>query len=325
MGRADRAVGFLAAAGQSDTNRSRDCPSLPSQPRAAGDNDQRPNTNATVRVVELGRASVHHVGFSATSPAVHVLHARPGHTAIVVGRQGLLWLDPSAPDQILVGQGDLVVCDNAHPLAMQRSSCSAGVVVLIVPVPMRPDQRPAFLISADTAGSSVVELMRAFLDRVLTYGPTFSAVQARHIEAAATNLAAAVAEQGQDSSGQTTTPDTQQDQLLAQVLDYIDAKLSDPGMTSAQVAAAHHISVRHLQRVFKAIDSTPSAWIRRCRLEACRRELRDPALRTLSIQEIGVRNGFLLASDFSRAFRGRYGVPPGKFRDEWYELDADRQ
>ncbi|WP_051494724.1 helix-turn-helix transcriptional regulator [Nocardia nova] len=275
--------------------------------------------------MELGRASVHHISFYATSPAVHVLPSRPGHTAIVVGRQGLLGLGTSAPDHhILVGQGDLVACDNTRPLTMQRSSRSAGVVILIVPVPMRPDKRPALLIRADAAGSNVVELMRGFLDRILTSAPMFSAAQARHIEAAAMNLAAALAE-GQGSSGQTTKPDTQQDQLLAQVLGYIDAKLSDPGMTSGQVAAAHHISVRHLQRLFKAVDSTPSAWIRRCRLEACRRELRDPALRTLSIQEVGVRNGFLLASDFSRAFRGQYGMPPGKFRDEWYEPDADRQ
>ncbi|MFI5781195.1 helix-turn-helix transcriptional regulator [Nocardia sp. NPDC051570] len=151
-----------------------------------------------------------------------------------------------------------------------------------------------------------------------------SAVETLHIDSIAIDLADSVMLHDRGLALESSQTVIEQDLLFSEIRRYVDANLADPDLTSSQVASAHHISVRHLQRLFKAVGTTPSGWIRRRRLEACQRELRDPALRTLSIQEVGIRGGFLLASDFSRAFRARYGVPPGKFRDEWFGRDASR-
>ncbi|MFE2941524.1 AraC family transcriptional regulator [Streptomyces sp. NPDC059255] len=81
-------------------------------------------------------------------------------------------------------------------------------------------------------------------------------------------------------------------------------------------AAAHHISVSYLHRVFQAHDrgTTVSAWIRHQRLEAARRDLADPALRAVPVHRIGTGWGFTQHAVFSRAFHAAYGVPPRDYR-----------
>jgi AraC-like DNA-binding protein len=57
---------------------------------------------------------------------------------------------------------------------------------------------------------------------------------------------------------------------------FIDARLDDPELTTATIAAAHYISPRYLQKLFEAEGSTVTDWIRRRRLDHCKRELLDP-------------------------------------------------
>lgn len=80
------------------------------------------------------------------------------------------------------------------------------------------------------------------------------------------------------------------------------------------IAAAHHISVRYLHRLFEAEDKTVASWIRGRRLERSRLDLLDPALAGRPVSAIGARWGFTSAIHFSRAFRAVYGLPPGEYR-----------
>ncbi|MFF5586003.1 helix-turn-helix transcriptional regulator [Streptomyces hygroscopicus] len=80
------------------------------------------------------------------------------------------------------------------------------------------------------------------------------------------------------------------------------------------MAAAHHISVGHLHRLFRARDTTVSAWIRQQRLDRVRRDLSDPGLRTVPLHELAARWGFAHPAGFTRAFRATYGMPPSEYR-----------
>lgn len=102
--------------------------------------------------------------------------------------------------------------------------------------------------------------------------------------------------------------------LLLDVHAYIDAHLGDPGLSPADVAAAHHISLRQLHRLFEKEQTTVAAWIRRRRLERCRRDLSDPALRAIPVGAIAARWGLPDAAHFSRVFRQAYGMPPAEYR-----------
>ncbi|GAB2966213.1 helix-turn-helix domain-containing protein [Saccharothrix stipae] len=102
--------------------------------------------------------------------------------------------------------------------------------------------------------------------------------------------------------------------LMAQIHDFIRRHLHDPKLTPAVVAAAHHISVRALQRLFQQRGRTVTGWIRHQRLERCRRDLVKSELAARSVHAIAARWGFVDPAHFSRTFRAAYGVPPGEYR-----------
>ncbi|GAB7188352.1 RmlC-like cupin superfamily protein [Kitasatospora sp. Ki12] len=110
--------------------------------------------------------------------------------------------------------------------------------------------------------------------------------------------------------------DTRRRALVENVHAFIRRNLHDPELTPAAIAAAHHISVSYLHRLFTqhSEGETVAAWIRRRRLERAHRDLADPALRTLPVHAVAARCGIPGPSDFSRAFRTAYGLPPGEYR-----------
>jgi AraC-like DNA-binding protein len=116
--------------------------------------------------------------------------------------------------------------------------------------------------------------------------------------------------------------------ILHSAMAFIEAHLADPGLDTSMVAAAHHISVRYLQMLFKAERLTVAGWIRRCRLERCRRDLLDHRLTRENISTICARHGLVDQAQFSRLFKASYGVSPREFRQQHREsakASADAQ
>jgi AraC-like DNA-binding protein len=110
--------------------------------------------------------------------------------------------------------------------------------------------------------------------------------------------------------------------LLSQIKNFIEANLDDDTLSPHQVAAAHYISVRQLHQIFQSEGRTVSTWIRRRRLEQCRRMLGDPVHAARSVSEIGARWGLPDAPHFSRVFKAEYGVSPRQFRGQALRDDA---
>ena len=74
--------------------------------------------------------------------------------------------------------------------------------------------------------------------------------------------------------------------------------------------AAHALSLRSLHKLFEPHETTVAGWVRRRRLERCRRDLVDPALRSRLVSAIGARWGLANPAHFSRLFRAAYGLSP---------------
>jgi AraC-like DNA-binding protein len=72
--------------------------------------------------------------------------------------------------------------------------------------------------------------------------------------------------------------------------------------------------VRYLYRLFEAQGTTVAAWIRHRRLERCRADLTDPALRAAPVSAVAARWGLPDSAHFSRLFRRTYGLPPAEYR-----------
>ena len=102
--------------------------------------------------------------------------------------------------------------------------------------------------------------------------------------------------------------------LLVRVKAHVEERLADPDLRPDAIAAAHYVSTRHLQKLFKADGVTVTEWIRQRRLAACRRDLGDPALTGRTILAIATRWGLTNPAHFSRSFRAEFGCSPREFR-----------
>ncbi|MFI5874883.1 helix-turn-helix domain-containing protein [Streptomyces sp. NPDC051445] len=112
----------------------------------------------------------------------------------------------------------------------------------------------------------------------------------------------------------------QGDHLLLRVRDHIDRNLADPALCPRTVAAAHHISVRYLHRLFEGEGVTVARLIQQRRLERCARELHRSDATASTVSAIAQRWGFANPAHFSRVFRAAYGHSPREWREGRHEL-----
>ena len=108
--------------------------------------------------------------------------------------------------------------------------------------------------------------------------------------------------------------ETRERALVLSVRAFIEERLGDPALAPPMIAAAHHVSLRYLHKLFESQQTTVAALIRERRLERCRRDMLDPALRAQPVSAIAARWGLTNPAHFSRLFRAAYGSAPAEFR-----------
>jgi AraC family transcriptional regulator, positive regulator of tynA and feaB len=103
------------------------------------------------------------------------------------------------------------------------------------------------------------------------------------------------------------------DRLFARVCDIIKDQFANPNFGPCEVAAEAGISLRYLQKLFTARNSTCSHFIHSVRLDKAARLLeRRSFLKTSQpISEIAYASGFGDYTNFIRKFRRRFGHTPG--------------
>jgi AraC-like DNA-binding protein len=103
-------------------------------------------------------------------------------------------------------------------------------------------------------------------------------------------------------------------ELLLRIHAFIDAHLSEPQLDVSSVAAAHHISVRQLAKLFEGEGHTVSQWIRDRRIEHCRRDLTEAHYADKPVGSIAASWGLVNAAYFSRRFKAVHGMTPTEYR-----------
>jgi AraC-like DNA-binding protein len=101
---------------------------------------------------------------------------------------------------------------------------------------------------------------------------------------------------------------------VRRIKSYVQARLNDPALSPASIAAAAGVTPRYLHRLFEAEEESIGRWIWSARLERCRRDLIDPALAGRSVTDIAFAWGYNDLAHFSRSFRARYGDSPRAYR-----------
>ncbi|MFB9239551.1 helix-turn-helix domain-containing protein [Plantactinospora siamensis] len=217
-------------------------------------------------------------------------------------------------NRALVGAGDIVLYDSSHPYdAWVGADWPAGAVQLHLPkreIPVPPGKLRPLLARRWPSGAGLGAVLGRLLEQLAAEAENLAGDEAPRLGSALADVSAAFLADLARTEG-LVPPETRRSALLQQIRVFIDRSLADPALSPTTVAAAHHISVRHLHQLFQAEEQTVAALIRTRRLERCRADLAEPGLPAAAV---GARWGFPDPAVFSRAFSARYGVPPGEYR-----------
>ncbi|QNN46503.1 helix-turn-helix domain-containing protein [Thermomonas brevis] len=151
------------------------------------------------------------------------------------------------------------------------------------------------------------QILKANLSALTRYGTALDArASAQAMEATITLALAYLAQFGAAEE----TPDL--DALLFDAAcRYIEAQLDDPRLTAESVARALRCSRTRLYRVFAERDLSVAGYARDLRLARSRTLLLDARW---SIGEIALHCGYGDLPAFSKAFKRRFGMAPGEWR-----------
>lgn len=228
----------------------------------------------------------------------------------------------SATDRHLArcGPYDLYVNDSSQPYEVRLDSPDAHVTSLGVeiPKPLLPlpraqtDRLAGRLLSArDGVGA----LFARFLVELTAHPGSYRPTDGVRLGTVLTDLAAALFAHELEAES-ALGAESRQRTLVLRIRAFIRKHLHEPGLTPRAIAAANHISVSYLHRLFREEGTSVGAWMREQRLEGARRDLADHALAELPVFHIATRWGFSHPASFSRMFRAAYGVAPKEYRHQ---------
>ncbi|WP_416983919.1 helix-turn-helix domain-containing protein [Streptomyces sp. T028] len=220
------------------------------------------------------------------------------------------------------GPRDLHLTDSSQPYDLRpadehepRVIRGVGVDFPKALLPLPPHRVHVLLGRGLSGRDGLGALLADFLIGLEQQADTLQPSDAPHLGAVVLDLLSAWCARALDAED-ALSPETRQQVLARRIQAFIRQNLHDPDLKPPMIAAAHHISVSYLHRIFQqqTQGETVAAWIRRRRLEGARRDLADPALCATPIHNVAVRWGISRASDFTRAFRAAYGLSPKEYR-----------
>ena len=130
------------------------------------------------------------------------------------------------------------------------------------------------------------------------------------IEETAQRLGGAALRLVEDADVPASTPG--EERRVAAALDMIAWRHAEP-LSLASLAEAAGLSRYHFLRVFRrVVGVTPYAYVLGRRLAAAAERLRSG---DETVLDVALGCGFSDLSEFTRRFRSRFGLPPGRFRD----------
>jgi AraC family carnitine catabolism transcriptional activator len=117
-------------------------------------------------------------------------------------------------------------------------------------------------------------------------------------------------EEGQVRASAQSRFSTREPRVLT-IIAAMQQQLEDP-LSADALAIRGGISVRQMERLFQSeVGQRPMGFYRRLRLERAEHLL---SYSSMTVRDVSLATGFSTLAEFSRAFRGKAGVPPSRFR-----------
>ncbi|WP_416414282.1 helix-turn-helix domain-containing protein [Pantoea sp. App145] len=118
------------------------------------------------------------------------------------------------------------------------------------------------------------------------------------------------------NSRQTTTSRlTSKVQNIAAIKRFIAANLHDASLDAEMISENIRLSVNYMNRLLAEENLSLMKLVWQQRLEAAKKLLLKPGMRTMQLAEIAWLCGFTSQSHFSQAFKKKFGITPREMRD----------
>lgn len=284
----------------------------------------------TARVESMDFASVNVVQLSCSGASIvrterQVRDFDPELCAIVLPLEGRLVVE-QARGRADIDHGALALYTSARPFRVHIGASRRGARLLRVHVPRslvqllspRLERLEAQAVPVDRG---VGALLADFLRQLYAESPSYAEADLPRLANLVVDLLTAALADRLNETGPSAVAEST---LMPRIIGFITEHLDHPELSPPAIAEAHHISVSHLHRLFRAYDTTVGRVIRAQRLERARHDLGDPHLRTVPIYRIASRWGFRDHATFTRAFRAAFGVAPREYRLAATGTDAAR-
>lgn len=217
--------------------------------------------------------------------------------------------------EALLNPGDMVLCDSALPYTLEYETDSSTLVMIASPNDVKR-RLPAPEIALGQRLSGSEGLSATFSGMLASIWHQVKNGMDKEIgDRVGNNLLDMFATSCMEAFGSRIADSAVASARRSHIRCYIESNLKDPELTVASIAAAFRISPRYLHMLFAEEDETISGFIRRRRLEECKKRLADQMWRHRSITELAYSWGFNNTTHFARVFRERYGVSPREYRN----------
>ncbi|WEO99545.1 helix-turn-helix domain-containing protein [Streptomyces sp. FXJ1.172] len=275
---------------------------------------------ATVRTVDIGAVNVAGLALSPSevqrTPKL-IRQADPELCSAIVPLSGSLVVSQAGRDMTL-GAREIALYDSSRPFRIRFTGQGGATRLVRAHIPRALLALPAhglerLLARPLPAGAGFEALLSRLLADVTSPSTAYRPHDLPRLGVLAQDLLTSVVAHHLEADG-ATPDDSRRRTLLLSIETFVRQHLGDPELSPETVAAAHHISIGHLHRLFRTRETTVAAWIRHQRLECARRDLTDPALHGVPIHLIATRWGFKDHPTFTRAFRSAYGASPKDYR-----------
>ncbi|MFF8286825.1 helix-turn-helix domain-containing protein [Streptomyces albus] len=278
---------------------------------------------ARLRVMRLGASQLSELSYgpllSQRTPRL-IRQSDPELFQVAVIASGRQRIEQAGNASALRG-GEMVLYDSSRPFRSQVENCPGGSmargVLFQFPkagLPFSPREMDRLLAVPLNTRRGAGRLLAQFLATAAGEYAACTAFEAARLGTTAIDLV--ITALGHHLGREDQVPaDARRQALYRGITTFIEDHMGDPALSADRIAAAHHISVRSLHRLFQQHGTTVASWIRRQRLERCRRELADARLGSRPIHAIAAKWGFPRPADFTRSFRSAYGITPSDYRD----------
>ncbi len=208
--------------------------------------------------------------------------------------------------------------DTSRPFEISTAPEPFEIIGMEIPkvrLPLPPQTAGRVIGKSISARDGMGALLATFLSQVTKDSHSYQPTDGPRLSIVLADLVASLFSSVLETNG-ALEPETRRRTLLIQIKNFIQNNCDDPQLNVPEIAAAHHISVSYLHRLFQQEDTgtTVTEFLQQQRLARAHRDLVDPLRQQLPVHVIAAQRGFSHASVFSRAFRDAYGMPPAAFR-----------